>query len=251
MMAANRAEVCAWACALAWQGDGEIIASAMGTMPSIGARLARATIEPDLVLSDGGARFVAGTWAIDEPAPGPVEGWAPFRAVFDFAASGRRHAMMGASQVDRFGQTNIANIGDFRRPTRQLLGVRGAPTNSINHATSYWVARHTPKVFVPRVDVASGVGYEPRADVDDTARRFVELRRVVTNLAVLDICPDRGLLRLRSVHPWSTMEDVIAATGFDLVLDGEPGTTAGPDDHALRILRTVIDPRGVGSREVP
>jgi acyl CoA:acetate/3-ketoacid CoA transferase beta subunit len=249
-MTASRAEVCAWACAQAWRGDGELIASAMGMMPTIAVRLARATFEPDLVVSDGGARFVGGAWAVDEPAPGPVEAWAPYRSVFDYAARGTRHAMMGASQVDRYGQSNIANIGPFRQPTRQLLGVRGAPTNSINHATSYWVPKHSPRVFVPRVDVVSGVGFEPRDDLAESARRFVALRRVVTNLAVLDLCPQERLLRLRSVHPWSTVEDVVAATGFKLVIESDVETTPTPGDEALAVLRTVIDPRGLRDREV-
>ena len=49
----SRAEVCAVACADAWRGDGEILASAFGTIPAIGARLARATFAPDLMLTDG------------------------------------------------------------------------------------------------------------------------------------------------------------------------------------------------------
>ena len=52
---ATRAEVCVVACAEAWRGDGEILASPMGTIPTLGARLARLTFEPDLLLSDGEA----------------------------------------------------------------------------------------------------------------------------------------------------------------------------------------------------
>jgi hypothetical protein len=51
----TRAEVVAVACADAWRGDGEIVASPFGTIPAIGARLARLTFEPDLVLTDGEA----------------------------------------------------------------------------------------------------------------------------------------------------------------------------------------------------
>ena len=66
---ATRAEVCAVACAEAWRGDGEIVASPFGVIPTIGARLARATFEPDLLLSDGEAAFVAGCWPVGDPAP--------------------------------------------------------------------------------------------------------------------------------------------------------------------------------------
>ncbi|MSZ99939.1 MAG: CoA-transferase, partial [Actinobacteria bacterium] len=43
------ADVIAVACAEAWRGDGEIFASGMGVMQMLGARLARATFEPDLM----------------------------------------------------------------------------------------------------------------------------------------------------------------------------------------------------------
>ena len=57
---ATRWTCVAVACAEAFRGDGEIFASGMGTMPMLGARLARATFEPDLLVSDGEAFFVAG-----------------------------------------------------------------------------------------------------------------------------------------------------------------------------------------------
>lgn len=247
---ASRAEVCAVACAEAWRGDGEIAASPMGTIPTAAARLARATFEPDLLLTDGEARYVTGTWALGQPASGAVEGWIPFRSVFDLAWGGRRHVMMSPVQIDRYGNANISAIGDFDRPARQLLGVRGAPGNTVNHATSYWVPRHQPRVFVPRVDMISGVGYDSAAVTGPDASRFLELRRVVTNLAVLDFGGPGHRMRLVSVHPWTTADEVVAATGFELAIDGDVPDTRLPSADELRLLREVIDPAGLCGREV-
>ena len=77
---------------------GRSSASPIGTIPVIGARLARATFAPDLMLSDGEATFVAGCWAVGEPASGPAEGWVPYRAMFDILAGGKRHVMMGLAR---------------------------------------------------------------------------------------------------------------------------------------------------------
>jgi acyl CoA:acetate/3-ketoacid CoA transferase beta subunit len=248
---ATKSEIALWACAQAWRGDGEIIASAMGTLPTIAVRWARATFEPDLVLTDGVAKFVSGTWPIDRPATGPVEGWAPFRSIFDYAATGRRHAVMGASQFDQYGQSNISAIGsDFARPKRQLLGVRGVPTNTINHRCGYFIPRHSTRVFVPEVDVVSGVGFRsPRAD--EQTRRFVGLSRVVTDLAVLDVDPDQNRLRLASVHPWASVDEVVTATGFELLVAERVPVTPGPGPDELAVLREEIDPRGARRRELP
>src|SRR5690242_12553595 len=110
-MSVTRVETCIVACAEVWRGDGEILASPIGLVPMIAARLARATFEPELLLSDGEALLAQGTWAIGERPP-VVEGWIPYRAVFDLLWGGRRHVMMGPSQIDMFGNANISAIGD-------------------------------------------------------------------------------------------------------------------------------------------
>jgi len=241
----TRAEICVTACADAWRGDGEILASPFGIIPTIGARLARATSSPDLLLSDGEARFVAGTWAVDDPPPGPVEGWIPFRAVFDMLWAGRRHAMMVPSQLDRFGNMNISAIGDdFARPARALIGMRGAPGNTVCHPVSYWVPRHQRRVFVPRVDVVCGVGY-------DRGIHSVSIPRVVTNLAVLDFGGPSHAMRLVSAHPGVSVDEVTGNTGFGLVIDGEIAQTRMPTTEELRLIRDIIDPRSLRDQEVP
>ncbi|MFC8676911.1 CoA-transferase subunit beta [Streptomyces griseorubiginosus] len=245
----TRAEVCAAACADAWRDAGEVLAHAVGVVPSIGARLARLTTSPDLVLTDGEAYFMS------EPPPlgrtaadgGVVEGWVPYRRVFDLVASGRRQSMMGASQIDRYGNQNISLIGDWRRPKRQLIGVRGAPGNTANHRTDYWVARHTPKVFVEKVDVVCGVGNDRARGTKGLG--FHRLGVVITDLAVLDYDAE-GRLRVRSLHPGVTAEEVRVNTGFEIDTSGA-GETRLPDPGELRLIREVVDPRGLRDREVP
>ena len=77
--------------------------------------------------------------------------------------------------------------------------MRGAPGNTLNNPTSYWVPRHSPRVFVERVDMVSGVGYD-RAAARPAATRYHHIRRVVTDLGVLDFAtPDRSMrLALRA-----------------------------------------------------
>ena len=174
----TRAEVCVVACAEAWRGDGAMLASPTGLIPGLGARLAQLTFAPDLLLSDGEAYL--------QDAEGVAEGWLPYRSVFTVVAAGRRHAMMGAAQVDRYGNQNISCIGDWARPAAQLLGVRGAPGNTVNHPVSYWVPRHSRRVFVDAVDMVCGTGYDRAAGAGRAGARFHELRVVVSNLAVLD-----------------------------------------------------------------
>ena len=250
----TRAEVCCVAVAECFRGDGEILANPIGTIPMIGGRLARATFEPDLVMTDGEALLVAGAHpvgAAGQRATKVVEAWNPYRAMFDVVWSGQRHVMMGATQVDRYGNQNIWAIGPKRAPKVQLLGPRGAPGNTINNTTSYWVPDHSPKVFVKQVDYVSGVGYDRAGILGERAARFHEIRRVVSNLGVFDFETRDQRMRLRSVHPGVTVDDVRVATGFDLDVPDDVPETRSPTDEELALIRDVIDPDGLREREVP
>jgi acyl CoA:acetate/3-ketoacid CoA transferase beta subunit len=233
-------EICVTACADAWRGDGAVLASAFGVIPTLGARLARATFEPRLLVSDGEAMLIANALPFGS-SDKLVEGWVPFRTVFDLVWSGRRHVMMGATQIDRHGNQNISCIGPWERPTKQLIGVRGAPGNTINHATSYWIPRHTSRTFVDKVDMVSGAG---------TDRGAADLRRVVTNLCVFDFETPDGGMRLRSIHPGVALDDVVANTGFEFVIPERFADTRAPTGDELAMIRDVLDPRDLRKTEV-
>lgn len=250
----TRADVCAAAIADAFKDDGEIFASPMGMLPMLGVRLAKLTSNPDLVISDGESLFLAGVPPLFAPSKverDVVEGWIPFRKVFDVVAYGKRHVMMGATQVDRHGNQNISAIGDWRQPKRQLLGSRGAPGNTVNNRTSYWVPKHSPRVFVERVDIVSGVGPRRAKEAGPAAARFNDIHRIVSNLAVFDVTGVDDTLRLLSVHPGVSVDEVREATGFELDVPSDVPTTREPTVEEQVLITEVLDPRGLRSKEVP
>ena len=252
MTDATRAEICVVAIAEAFRGDGEILANPIGNVPMIGGRLARAAFEPDLVMTDGEALLVANTLPVGGDGEAKVvESWNPYRAMFDVVWSGRRHVIMGASQIDAYGNQNFALIGDPAKPKAQLLGLRGAPGNTINDTTSYWIPNHSPKVFVEQVDVVCGVGYDRARKLHPAERRFHHLKHVVTNLGVLDFESADHRMRLRSLHPGATVDEVVAATAFDLVIPDDVPESRVPPDDELRLIHDVIDPNDLRSKEVP
>jgi acyl CoA:acetate/3-ketoacid CoA transferase beta subunit len=253
MSDATRGEICAVAAAEAFRGDGEILASCFGIAPAIGARLAKATFEPDLLMTDGICTVVEDPDPVSGPGHEPVvEAWLPFRTIFEHLWNGRRHVIMAASQIDRFGNQNFACIGDHAKPKAQLLGMRGAPGNTLSHKTSYWVPNQTPKVFVEHVDVVSGVGYDRAAKLGERTARAHELGCVISNLAVFDFATPDHAMRVRSVHPGVTLDEVRDQTGFELVIDeGEVPETRLPTEAELDMIRHRIDPEGLLAREVP
>ena len=105
--------------------------------------------------------------------------------MFDWVWSGRRHVMMGATQVDRYGNQNIAAIGDYAKPrcSCSATGARRATRSTTPPATG--CPNHWPKVFVETVDTVCGIGYDRAAELGGDGARFHEIRRV-SNLGVLD-----------------------------------------------------------------
>ena len=143
-------------------------------------------------------------------------------------------------------------------PARQLLGFRGAPGNTINHTTSYWVPNHSPRVFVEAVDVVCGIGYDRAAELGPVASRFHEIRRVVSNLGVFDFGAPTPTASRRcdcvSVHPGVTVDEVVEATGFELVIPDDVPETRLPTDDELERARAPRSARnlrvGRGARAV-
>ena len=126
----TRAEFCTVAVADAFRGDGEILASSFGTVPAIGARLARLTFEPDLLMTDGIACLTADVPPVSGDRAGePVfEGWMPFRSVFDLLWNGRRHVVMIAARSTALEiTTSLASVRTkSRRPNSSACAAHRA-----------------------------------------------------------------------------------------------------------------------------
>jgi len=239
------AELVAVQCAEVWRGQGEVLATSFGIPPRIGAGLARLTFNPDLLMTDGEAYLLA------EPVPlGPraasdarVEGWVPFSRIFDLLWHGRRHALLGPVQVDRYAQMNISVIGDYARPKAAILGARGLPGNSISHINSMYVPNHSTRVFVAgEVDMVCSAGFNPDRWPEGRVPDSLRIGKVVTDLAVLDFGGLNHAPRLLSVHPGVNAEQVQAATGFKLERGADVPVTRAPTQVELSIIRERLDP---------
>jgi glutaconate CoA-transferase, subunit B len=247
VIAYSLAELCICAAAEAWHTDGEVLATGITLIPRLAAGLARLTLNTSLMMTD------AECYLVDEPVPvGPrgsfvpvIEGWMPYSRTFDLLWGGRRHAMVLPTQLDRFGQSNLSVIGDYARPQVALLGVRGLPGNSIHHANSFFIPNHSQRTLVEHeVDMVGGIGYNPARWPGASQPPWLDLRLIVTNLAVLDFAGPENQIRVRSLHPGVSFEHVQDNTGFPLFRPRHIDTTVAPNAGQLRIIRDVLDPHG-------
>ena len=237
------------AAAQAWKDDGEVLATGIGIVPRLAASLCMRSINRDLMMTDSEA------WIVQEPVPiGPRGGYQiqreshmGFARIFDNVWGGKRHAMVGPTQVDRFGQGNISMVGsDYARPKSMMLGVRGFPGNSINHANSFFVPQHSTKVFVSgEVDMVASVGYNPaRLEKGWSLEEVADIRFIFTDLCVMDFGGPDHQVRLVSLHPGVTVEQVQAATGFPIHVPAQVPTTADPTPEQLALLAQ-LDPHNL------
>jgi glutaconate CoA-transferase subunit B len=244
---ATLAELLIAACAEVWRDDPEWLATGITPIPRLGASLAKLTFNPQLMITD------AENMLLEEPAPiGPrdssptAEGWAPYMRTFDNLWGGRRHALVAPVQIDRFGQTNISVIGDHAAPKAALLGARGFPGNSISHPNSFFVPQHSRRSLVAgEVDFVCSAGYNPARWPDARKPHRLELRRIVTNLCVLDFGGADHAIRLVSLHPGVSVDEVHENTGFEVAVpDGTIPVTPLPDPEALAVIRR-LDPHDI------
>lgn len=246
-MACSLAELCVCAAAEAFRGEGETMVTSIGLIPRLAASLAKSTFAPGLMMTEGEAYLVS------EPVPvGPrgdyrpkIEGLMTYERVFDIIYRGLRHAMVTPVQVDRYGQMNISVIGDYARPKAALLGVRGYPGNTVNNANSMFVPSHDRRTFVAgEVDMVAGAGYNPARWPGGRRPEYLDLRLIVSNLAVMDFQGAGNAIRVISLHPGVTFEEVQDNTGFALEQTKRLGETAAPTALQLGVLDR-LDPHNL------
>jgi len=237
-----------------FRDSGEVLATGIGVLQRLAASLAMRTFNPDLMMTDSEA------WLLSEPnpvsgrRPGDAqkqETWMGFSRVFDNVWSGRRHALVGPSQIDRFGQTNISAMGGtYSQPKVQMLGVRGFPGNSISHINSFMVPAHSTRAFVDgECDTVCSIGYNPARLPRGYQLSDIRLGWAITNLCVIDWQGPEYSPRIRSLHPGVSVEEVQQNTGFELYVGDAIPETVAPTAAQLAIIAE-LDPANARARQL-
>jgi len=166
---------------------------------------------------------------------------------FDLAQRGKLGMIfLGAAQIDKFGNTNLSVIGDYNKPKVRLPG--GAASSflcAIAQRTVLWVTNQTNRLFVEKVDFITGQGYlEGRDSRERLGLPGAGPAKIITNLATYDFDPTTKHMRICSIHPGITLEQVKENTGFELIIPENLKTTDEPEDEILQFINK-IDPNNV------
>ena len=153
---------------------------------------------------------------------------------------------LGAAEIDQYGNINSTVIGDYDRPKVRLPGSGGA--NDIASLAKRVVAIvvHEKRKFPARCNYVTTPGFLSGPGAREKAGlRGAGPVRVISNLAILGFDDASKKMKIESIHPGTTLEEVQDNTGFDLVLPDKIPETPVPTVEELGLLRDVIDPEGI------
>lgn len=223
-------------------------------MPLAAAMLAQKTIAPHLVIM-----FEAGS-AAPELVKLPIsvaDSYTQTRALLHSSMDEIMEAcqrgmvdytFLGGAQIDMYGNINTSMIGtDYQHPRVRLPGSGGANDLASLCWKTLVITPHDKRRFVERLDFLTTPGYL----TGPAAREQAGLPpgggpyKVISTLALMGFDPSSKRMRVESLHPGVTKQDVIDNTGFEMFFDVSIPVTPEPTDEELRILRQEVDPQGI------
>ena len=227
-------------------------------LPSQAANLARATHAPNCVLVYESGTIGAkpevlphsiGDGVLAEHADSVV----PVPEIFAYwLQTGRVDiGFLGAAQIDRFANINTTVIGPYEDPKVRLPGAGGAPEIAASAKEVMVVMPQTARAFVEELAFVTSAGY---LDGGDTREQLGYLGAgptvVITDLGILKPDPETKELTLTDLHPGTSVEQAREATGWDLRVADDPGTTDPPTEEELRVLRDLRERTEAANEEM-
>ena len=168
--------------------------------------------------------------------------------IFLFAQRGFfDYGLLGAAQVDVFGNINTSVIGEPSRPAVRLPGTGGANDIISLCNETFIVTAHEKRRFVERVDFVTSPAYLSGGDSRRRAGLVSgQVSWVVTDLAVLDFEPETKRMRLRALQPGVSGADVQECTDFELLVHPDLDEVPVPSPEELDLYRMLRDGPAVG-----
>lgn len=231
--------------------DGELgAAGASAAIPMAAILLARLTHAPNIQIA--GEMFVnprpRKLWnsMLDDRALGACEASETFLELFGHSHRGLDFFFHNGMQVDAHGNINLHFVGGtIDKPKMRGPGAANISYAAMSRRFYICTTAHSPRTFVEKVDFVTSPGFLDGPKSVKAAGLKGGPRFCITPLAVMDFNPQTLRMRLKSVHAWSSVDEVAAKTGFALEVPAEVPETPAPTARELELLRGTVDPEGL------
>ncbi len=224
-------------------------------LPNIAVNLAKRTVAPDLELVYESGVFGANPARLPLSIGDPtlVTGATAVTSMFELFAYYLQRGLvdvgfLGAAQIDRYGNINTTVIGDYEHPKVRLPGSGGACEIAINARQVFVIMRQSRRSFVDTIDFRTSPGNLGGAESSARIRREQGWLGsgpsvVVTDLGIYHFDED-GEMRLDSLHPGATIEQIHETIAWRPKVAANLATTPQPTPEELRLIRDELDPEG-------
>ena len=154
------------------------------------------------------------------------------------------YCFLGGAQIDQYGNINSTVIGSFEKPKVRFPGSGGANDLASLCWRTLMITPHDQRRFVDKLDFLTTPGYL----TGENAREAAGLPpgtgpyKVITNLCVMGFDEKSQRMKVESVHPGVTRDQIVESTGFELMWADQVKVSLEPEEEELRILREEVDP---------
>jgi glutaconate CoA-transferase subunit B len=158
------------------------------------------------------------------------------------------YTFLGGAQIDMYGNLNSTLVGsDYQRPKVRLPGSGGANDLASLCWKTLVITPHDKRRFVSRLDFLTTPGYLSGPGAREAAGLPAGggPYKVISTLALMGYDSQTRRMRVESLHPGVTTEDVRRNTGFEMLFTENLPVTPEPSDEELAILRSQVDPSGL------
>ncbi len=226
--------------------DGELgILGAAAAIPMAACRLAQKMHAPNMNWISGGSGCVnpRGTIIASSSSYRASSGADAYLRLEDVSAIENRRIdffFAGGIQCDPYGNLNLVGVGDWKRPKFRAPGTIGLVFLPRTKRFYIYTMSHNPRLFVETLDFRSGIGFlSGREEWEKANFSGGGPSLVVTDIATLDFDPQTLRMRLKTIHPGKTIEEIQEKTGFELVVPDHVPATQPPSEEELTILREI------------
>jgi len=150
---------------------------------------------------------------------------------------------LGGLETDPYGNLNTTLVGDPRGEFRHMVGSGGANDIASCARRTIIILRHEARKLRKAISFVTSPGYISGGDSRARSGLRGGPSRVITDKAIFGFEPESKKMKLISIHPGITLEEVLGNMGFAPLVPPKVPATEPPEASQLQLIRETIDPK--------